>query len=102
MLGQRLKVMFCALLAVVAVLCLVATLADIGALDAAAGERVAYLLRSDNGRVCVYRLPDSRTPVLLSDVWEDALPAGEQARYAVGVGAADYAEALALLAALGA
>ena len=32
MLGQRLKVLFCALLAVVAVLCLVATLADIGAL----------------------------------------------------------------------
>ena len=101
MLGQRLKVLFCALLAVVAVLCLVATLADIGALDAAAGGREEYLLRSRDGHICVYRLPDSRTPVLVSDVRTDSLPASERARFADGVGAQDYAAALALLADMG-
>lgn len=100
-LGAKLKVFFCAALAVVAVLCLVATLADIGALDVNAAGRDEYLLRSRSGVVCMYRLPNRREPVFVSEIKTEQLSPPERARLASGIGAADYAEALALLAQMG-
>lgn len=98
---RRVKVFFCAALAMVAVLCLVATLADIGALEVSASARDEYLLRCRDGVVCVYRLPNRREPVLISDVRSASLPPTQRAELTAGVGAADYAEALALLETLG-
>lgn len=98
---HRVKIFFCAALAVVAVLCLVATLADIGALEVSAAARSEYLLRSRDGVVCVYRLPNRREPVLVSAVETASLSPAQRAELAGGMGAADYADALALLAELG-
>lgn len=100
MLGRRIQVFFCALLATVAVLCLVATLSNIGALGAG-HTRDEYLLQSRDGVVCLYRLPDRRTPVVVSDVKTAALSLSEQLDLSAGIGAADYAEALALLGSMG-
>lgn len=99
--GQKLKVFFCAALAVVAVLCLVATLADIGALEVSASARSEYLVQSRGGELVVYRLPNRREPVFVSDVDPAALSPTERAETASGIGAADYAEALAILERLG-
>lgn len=100
-LGAKLKVFFCAALAVVAVLCLVATLADIGALEVNASAQSEYLLRDRGGVVCVYRLPNRRDPVLVSSTQTSSLPPGERTQACAGIHAADYAEALALLEQLG-
>ncbi len=98
---QKAKIFFCAALAVTAILALVATLADIGALEVSAAGRDEYLLRSREGVVCVYRLPNRREPVFVSEVETGPLSPPERARLASGIGAADYAEALALLAQMG-
>lgn len=98
---HKLKVFFCAALAVVAILCLVATLADIGALEVSAAAQSEYLLRSHDGVVCVYRLPNRRDPVLVSDVNTTRLTSAERTELAAGIRAADYAKALAFLDALG-
>lgn len=98
MIGRRIQVFFCALLAAVAVLCLVATLTSIGALGAAEAQ---YLLKSCDGTVCLYRLPNRRTPVLISQVQAADLPAADQLALASGIGAADYADALAQLEKMG-
>lgn len=101
MVRTRLQIFFCALLAVTALLALVATLTDIGALGADAAARDAYLLRTHDGVVCVYRLPNRREPVYVSQLKTDSLPPGVRAQLAEGVGAADFDEALALLAQMG-
>lgn len=98
---HKLKVFFCAALAVVAVLCLVATLADIGALEVSASARSEYLVQSRGGVVCVYRLPNRREPVFVSDIETDSLSPDERVQTAAGIGAADYAGALALLERMG-
>lgn len=94
MLGRRIQVFFCALLAAVAVLCLVATLTSIGALGA---DNAQYLLKNCDGMVCLYRLPNRRTPVLISQIQTADLPSAEQLALASGIGVADYTEALARL-----
>lgn len=98
---QKIKIFFCAALAVTAILALVATLENIGALEVRAAERDKYLLRSRGGVVCVYRLPNRREPVLVSEIKTESLSPPERAQLASGIGAADHAAALALLAQMG-
>lgn len=99
--GRRLKWMFCALLAAAALLCLVATMADIGVLQTMARGREEYMLRQSGGYVCVYRLPNTRTPLFVTDISAQSLPAAKRAELAMGIGAADYGEMRTMLDNLG-
>lgn len=86
---QRVKWLFCAMLAVVAMLCLTATLAKLGVPDIAARKTDEYLVRGYEGLVYVYRLPDTRKPLYVLESAADALNAARRAELALGMRAAD-------------
>ena len=89
---QRVKWLFCVMLAVVAMLCLTATMAKLGVLDASARSADEYLVRSYAGQVYVYRLPDTRKPLYVLNGAADAQRAARRAELALGVRAADDGE----------
>ena len=86
---QRVKWLFCAMLAVVAMLCLTATLAKLGVANTAARSPDEYLVRGYEGLVYVYRLPDTRKPLYVLESAADAQRAARRAELALGVRAAD-------------
>ncbi len=77
------------MLAVVAMLCLTATMAKLGVLNASARSEDEYLVRSYEGLVYVYRLPDTRKPLYVLQTAADELPTARRAELALGVRAAD-------------
>lgn len=94
---SRMKVMFCAVLAVVAALSLMATLASIGALDVSAAEEGQFLVCQREGYVAVFRLPERTEPMTVTDIRVSTLPAADRKALTAGIPAKDSEELLALL-----
>jgi len=98
---MKIKLLLLAMLAAAALLCLTATLVSIGALDGTVRGGKEYLVRERDGLVCVYRLPDTVTPLFVSDVRPETLPARMRAGLVLGIAAEDYSELRSILQNMG-
>lgn len=93
------KWMLCAVMVVAAVLSLLATLADLGALDAWAAE--PYLLREERGWVAVFGPEEDEEPVMVTQIRTATLPRADRLALQEGIAAKNRKELLALLEDLG-
>lgn len=93
----KIKVALCILLAAAAVMSLAAVLGGIGALDAAAAEEDAYLLREYDGYIGVYYPAEAEEPTTVTDIRVSDLPLADRLALSGGVGAEDYSAVIRLL-----
>lgn len=93
----KIKVVLCGLLMVFAALSVVSVLGDLGVLTASAAEESAYILREHDGYVAVFCPPEDRSPVMVTDIRVQDLPAGDRRELSDGMGAEDYETMIALL-----
>lgn len=93
---DRMKILFCAVMVAAAALSLLATLANLGALDAWAAEE-PYLLREEQGWVAVYQPQDAPLPVMMTDIRAATLPRADRLALQQGIAAKNQKELLALL-----
>lgn len=98
---EKMKIMLCAVMTVTAALCLLATLADIGALDAGAQAPAEYLLREQDGYVAVVRCAEEPQSITLTEIRVSTLPLTDRRDLAEGVEVRDEEELLARLEDLG-
>lgn len=98
---QALKIMLCVILAASALLCLLGTLAELGALDARAEAESAYLLRAEDGLVAVFGGSGQGEALTVTDIRVDTLPLRDRQALQSGIPAKDRQELLSLLEDLG-
>lgn len=98
---EKMKIMLCAVLTVTAALCLMATLADIGVLDAGARAPAEYLLREQNGYVAVVNCSAEAQSMNITEIRVSTLPPADRRALARGVEVRDKEELLERLEDLG-
>lgn len=98
---EKMKIMLCAVLTVTALLCLLATLADMGALEARAKAPAEYLLREQNGYVAVVNCAEQTQSLKLTEIRVATLPPADRRALARGLEVRDEEELLERLEDLG-
>lgn len=93
---RKVKIILCLVLTLFAAASLAAVLGSLGALPAGAMEQT-YLLREQDGRICVFYPADAEEPAMVTDIRVRDLPLGDRLELTAGVSVSDYGAVARLL-----
>ena len=96
----RLKIALCVLLVIFAAMSVVTVMTRLGllpSLAAAASSDAAYMIREQNGTICVFCPPAAQTPAITTEIPVRGLPLADRLALMAGIEADDYSQVVRLL-----